>query len=145
MKQATETKTVAEKVGTKKPLPQEARGLVTQYFSYLEREGYPQETQYPAKIKRLARVGVNLLDPESVKSAIGKMQLKNGTKIQYVYAYDSFCKMLKIAWEKPHYTQEEIIPFIPYETELDALIAACRSKRMAAFLQSCKETFGDPS
>jgi integrase len=91
------------------------------------------------------KLGANLLDPENVKALIGKLEIKNGSKIQYVYAYDSFAKMLKMPWEKPRYTQEEILPFIPYESELDALIAACESKRMAAFLQCCKETFGDPS
>lgn len=31
------------------------------------------------------------------------------------------------------------------EKELDQLIAACKSKRMAAYLQTLKETFADPS
>jgi hypothetical protein len=33
----------------------------------------------------------------------------------------------------------------PYESELDALINAAKSKMLATFLQSLKETFGDPS
>jgi integrase len=60
------------------------------------------------------------------------------------YSYDAFARMLKIAWEPPKYTQKEIMPFIPEESELDALIAACKSKRMACFLQVLKETFADP-
>ncbi len=61
-----------------------------------------------------------------------------------VYAYDAFAKMQKISWAPPKYTQEEIIPFVPEETELDQLIVACKSKRNAAYLQTLKETFADP-
>jgi integrase len=140
---ATETKTVA---GEKRPrtLPQEAKGLIAQFMAYLEKEGYARETCYPSVLRKLVQLGANLLDPESVKAAIGRHDVKDGTKIQYVYAYAAFAKMLKITWEPPKYTQEETLPFIPDETELDQLIASCRSKRMAAYLQCLKETFADP-
>jgi integrase len=72
-------------------------------------------------------------------------KLKNGTKLFYCYAYEAFLKMLKIKWEMPRYTQEEFDPFVPYESELDALINAAKSKRLAAFLQTLKEVFGDPT
>ena len=62
-----------------------------------------------------------------------------------VAAYDILAKILKIQWNPPHYTQEEILPFIPDESELDCLISGCRSKRLTAYLQALKETFGDPS
>jgi integrase len=52
--------------------------------------------------------------------------------------------MLGIQWTPPDYKQEEILPFIPDEAELDALIASCKSRRMAAFLQTSEETFADP-
>ena len=61
-----------------------------------------------------------------------------------VYAYDIVTKLLKIEWTAPEYKQEETLPFIPDEKELDALIAGSRSRRMAAFLQTLKETFADP-
>jgi len=139
----TETKTVA---GEKRlqTLPQEARGLLAQFMAYLEKEGYARETCYPSVLRNLVKLGANLLNPESVKTAIGKHDVKDGTKIQYVYAYAAFAKMLKIAWEPPKYTQEETLPFIPDEKELDQLIAFCRSKRMAGYLQCLKETFADP-
>jgi integrase len=136
----TEIKTVA---GEKSQLAN-VEGLVAQFMAYLEREGYTQETRYAYLIRRLARLGANLLDPESVKQAIAKQKIKNGTKIQFVYAYDNFAKMLKIQWQIPRYTQEETLPFVPEEKEVDQLIAFCRSKRMAAFLQCLKETYADP-
>jgi len=140
--QATESKTVA---GEKSQLEANVEGLVAQYMAYLEREGFVQESRFPYLIRRLAKLGANLLDPESVKQTIGQQKVKNGSKIQYVYAYDNFAKMLKLHWERPRYTQEEIIPFIPLEKELDTLIAFCRSKRMATYLQTLKETYADPS
>lgn len=54
----------------------------------------------------------------------------------YCYAYDAFAKMLKLQWQIPTYTQEDFEPFVPDETELDALINAAKSKLLATFLQS---------
>jgi integrase len=114
------------------------------FLAYLEKEGYAEETCYPSVLRKLVQLGANLHDPESVKAAIGRHKVKDGTKIQYVYAYAAFAKMLKITWELPKYTQEEILPFVPDEKELDQLIASCRSKRMATYLQCLKETYADP-
>jgi hypothetical protein len=89
---------------------------------------------------RLAKLGANLLNPKSVKKVIGKQKVKDGTKIQYVAVYAAFATMLKIKWKPPKYTQEETLPFIPDEKELDQLIAFARSRRMATVLQCLKET-----
>jgi integrase len=126
-------------------LPPNIAGLVAQFLAYLEKEGFCGESQYPSIIKRLAKLGANLLDPEDVKAVIGRQKVKDGMKLQYVYAYNAFATMLKIPWAPPKYHQEETIPFIPDESELDALITACRTKKMAAYLQTLKETYGDPS
>jgi integrase len=139
---ATEIKTVAGEKS--QPLKEDTSGLVAQFMAYLEREGYTQEIRYPHLIRRLAKLGANLQNPDSVKETIAKQKIKDGTKIQYVYAYDAFTKMLKISWQMPKYTQEENLPFVPEEKELDQLIASCRSKRMVAYLQCLKETFADP-
>jgi integrase len=126
------------------------KGLLTQFYAYMEREAYSVESDYVDKVKHLAIRGANLLEPESVKTIIGQMHrkdgkpTKNGTKMLYCYAYDAFVKMLKLHWDMPTYTQEDHDPFVPDETELDALISAAKSKLLAAFLQSLKETFGDP-
>jgi hypothetical protein len=50
-------------------------------MAYLEREGYRQETRYVYLIKRLTKLGANLLHPESVKEAIGRQKIKDGTKL----------------------------------------------------------------
>ena len=73
----TEIKTVC--AGIEK-LPQDAKGLVTQYSAYLEKGGYPFDTTYPVRVATLARRGANLLDPESVKTAIGQQRTKERNK-----------------------------------------------------------------
>jgi integrase len=131
-------------------LSADTKGLLIQFYAYLEKEAYSVESDYVDKVKHLAILGANLRDPEHVKTVIGQMQrkdgqkTKNGTKMLYCYAYDALVKMLKMSWEIPKYTQEDHDPFVPDETELDALINSAKSKLLAAFLQSLKETFGDP-
>lgn len=125
-------------------LTADVKGLIIQFMAWCEAQGYPQGNKYHHYLKRLVRLGANLLDPESVKRTIGKHNCKNGTKMLFVYAYDAFTRMLKIEWARPKYKQEETLPFVPEESELDQLIAACRGKRMAAFLQCLKETYADP-
>ncbi len=148
---AQETKTCAGDAN----LSADVKGLLAQFYSYLEKEAYTELTLYPKQIKQLARLGANLQDPENVKTIIAQMtfvdrkgetkKLKNGTKMLYCYAYNALMAMLKIKWEMPHYIQEEIDPYIPDETELDALINAAKSRRMATYLQTLKETFADPT
>jgi len=136
---ATELKTVAGNLQNK-----EVKGLITQFMAWLEKEGYTKDSKYPNNLKTLVNLGADLLNPESVKEVLGKHNIKDGAKLQYVYAYSAFANMLKIAWDPPKYKQEETLPFIPDESELDQLIAACRSRRMATYLQCLKETFADP-
>jgi len=121
------------------------KGLIVQYAYWLEKEGYYKDSTYLKMIRVLAKRGANLLNPEDVKTVIAKQPWKNGTKMLAVHAYDIMAKILNIEWTKPKYVQEETLPFIPEEKELDQLIAACKSQRMAAYLQTLKETFADPS
>jgi integrase len=135
-----------KQAGIKPPLSDQAavKGLIAKFLAWMEAEGYPKTNTYPTILRVLVSHGANLLDPESVKRVIGKRNVSNGTKVLYTYAYDAFCKMQKLSWEKPKYTQEETLPFVPDETELDMLIAGCRSRRMSTFLQTLKETYADP-
>ena len=121
------------------------KGLLTRYIAYLEKEGYSQDIKYPQYLKRLVRLGANLLNPENVKEYIAKQPWKNSMKMLVVQAYDIMAtKILKISWTPPKYKQEDQLPFVPEEKELDQLIAACKSKRMATYLQTLKETYADP-
>jgi integrase len=131
------------------------QGLLVKFYSYIEKEAYSEENDYPKLIKRLILLGADLRDPESVKTIIAKLKytnkagivvnVKNGTKMLYCAAYGAFAAMMKIEWSNPGYKQEEIEVYVPYESELDTLITSARSQRMAAYLQTLKETFADPS
>jgi integrase len=84
--------------------------------------------------------GVNLLDPEAVKSAIARNdKWTNGYKQNFVSAYDSFAEMLKIQWQPPFYESKEKLPFVATEKEIDALISGC-GKKIASCILALKET-----
>lgn len=142
-KNLAEVETREEKPTREGTIDPKLKGLMVEYLSYLEREGYSDCVCYPRLLKILGRCA-NLDDPKDVKQAIAKKAWKDGTKMLACYAYDAFCKMRGIQWSQPRYRQEEQIAFVPDERELEALISACRSRRMAAFLRCLKETFADP-
>ncbi|MCW4018025.1 MAG: hypothetical protein NWF00_05015 [Candidatus Bathyarchaeota archaeon] len=153
MTTAAEIKTVAG--DKKKPLkidllPEDVRGYIAKFDAYLERNGFDEDITYPAILTRLAHAGANLLDPESVKDVIAKWRQKNGKpwsdsmKGIATSAYDAFCKMEKIIWDKPIYHQSDVDIIPPDEKDLDLLISAA-SKRFATYLLCLKETFADPS
>ena len=139
-----ESRTEKRAAGATKPDAETIKGIIAKFAYWLEKEGYYEDSGYLHLIRTLAKRGANLLNPEDVKSKIAKQPWKNGTKNLAVYAYDALTKMLGISWTPPKYVQEERLPWIPEEKELDTLIGACRSRRMAAFLQTLKETFADP-
>lgn len=131
-------------------IPDDARGLIIKFMAYLEREGFCADIQYPQTLGHLVKDGADLLDPENVKTVIAKQKKKTGElwsdsmKMLAVYAYDAFCKMQGITWERPKYRQNEATVAVPDEKDLDLLISAAR-KKMATFLLCLKETFADPS
>ena len=150
---ATETKTVAG--DKKKPkcldsLPEISRGLIIEYMAYLERNGYDADIKYPNILTHVVHDGANLLDPENVKMVIAQQKKKNGDpwtdsmKMLATCAYDGFCRMKKISWDRPTYYQNEATIFVPDEKDLDLLISIA-SKRLATYLLCLKETLSDPS
>ena len=96
---ATEIKTVA---GDLDRLPQDARGLITKFMAYLEREGYSEGIGYPATIKHLVKDGANLLDPENVKTIIARQKWKDSVKMLATYAYDASAKCKASNGTCPH-------------------------------------------
>jgi len=121
------------------------KGLITKYMAHLESEGYYPNSSYLDLIKRLVKLGANLLNPEDVKKVISQAKWKDSTKKLAVCAYDIMVRqLLKIDWNPPEYKQKDSLPFVPTEKELDQIIASCKTKRMMTFLQTLKETFADP-
>jgi integrase len=140
----TELKTVA---GEKKRKidAATAKGLLLQYELWLAKEGYGEKSRYIDCIRMLINSGADVLNPEHVKEIIGKKKWKDGTKMQACYAYDAMTRMLKLSWAMPTYKQEENLPFIPEPKEIDSLISAARSRKLATYLQTLRETMADPT
>ena len=90
-------------------------------------------------LRTLAKRGADLHDPESVKGVIARQKWSGHRRRNVIQAYTLFLKMNGAHWEKPKYTVETKIPFIPTEQELNALIAGS-GKKTATFLQLLKET-----
>ncbi|MBE3116736.1 hypothetical protein IMZ68_05980 [Candidatus Bathyarchaeota archaeon] len=154
---ATELKTVAGDKQAKLilKLPKDAKGLLIKYMAYLEREGYTDDIVYVRQLVTLVKDGVNLLDPEDVKTKIARhtfkdkagnvKKWKNSSKNLAIFAYQGFCEMEGIQWKKPDlYHVDDPDINTPLEEDIDALIAGTTSKRMAAIQQTIKETYADP-
>jgi hypothetical protein len=65
-------------------------------------------------------------------------------KLLATYAYDAFCSMQGIKWNRPAYRQNEISVFCSEEKDLDLLISHSR-KKLATFIMTLKATYADPS
>ena len=122
------------------------KGKIVEFLWWLKRQGYKDSTvrTRTGRIKRLADLNADLLDPESVKDVIARHdRWSEGTKTNCVVAYSSFLKMLGKTWNAPRYKVPDKLPFIPLESEIDGLINSC-GRRTACFLQGLKDTGADP-
>ena len=118
------------------------KGKIFEYAWWMKKEGYREPTirMRIRLMKRLVKVGANILDPESAKETIAKQDTWNeNTKLHIVNIYTTFLKMTGQTWIPPIYKGKRKLPFIPTELEIDQLIASC-GKKTATFLQTLKET-----
>ncbi|MEM0057743.1 MAG: site-specific integrase [Candidatus Bathyarchaeia archaeon] len=95
------------------------------------------------RLKRLVKLGANLMDPESVKEVIAAQNWSDSGKETTSYVYDFFAEWMGIRWERPYYKAQRKFPFIPHEQEINDLIASC-NKTVACFLQIIRETAARP-
>jgi integrase len=139
-----EVKSRTEKrvAGATKQSKADMKGKIIEHAWWLKKEGYRESTirLRTRLMKRLMKLGANILDPESVKEAIAKQNTWNeNTKLTVVNTYTVFLKMIGWTWTPPIYKETRKLPFIPTELEIDQLIASC-GKKTATFLQTLKET-----
>jgi integrase/predicted RNA-binding Zn-ribbon protein involved in translation (DUF1610 family) len=144
---ATELKTVAGERTS-----QDVKGALVTFGVKRLTKGIGEETITNQKniLKRLERIGANLLDPLSVWHVIDKAKKlngepwSNGTKAIAANAYTQFCGScgLNIPEEynfhKWHSTNGKL-PFIPTQEELSNLIGSFKTRK-AAFLTLLMET-----
>ncbi|HLN88699.1 MAG TPA: hypothetical protein VK253_01395, partial [Candidatus Binatia bacterium] len=132
------------------------RGAVIDFVFYLQQQEKAETTQknYGYNLDYLINYGANLFDPFSVKDVLVN-KLKDETthkdktdarKYNLIKAYKSFATAYGIDVKPaafPKYKPDRQLPYLPPETHMDQLIAAC-SYEMAAFLQTLKETAARP-
>jgi len=126
---------------TKKLSDAEVKGKLVEFAWWMKKQGYAEETIRcnVSALRVLASRGADLSSPESVKEVISRQKWSGNRRKNVINAYTLFLKMQGLHWDKPKYTIEQKIPFIPTEQELDALIAGS-GKKLAAFLRLLKET-----
>ena len=81
----------------------------------------------------------NINDPEQIKETLAKLQWKNSTKNNVAVICTYYLKFLGITWKRPVYTEENGLPFIPTEEEIQSLIASA-GRKTATLLQLLYET-----
>ena len=130
----------AQREGTKLS-EAEHKGRVTELAWTLKKANYAEETirMVVSALRTLLSRGANLSDPESVKLVIATQNWSENRKRNVANAYNLYAKKYGITWDKPKTKINRIIPFIPKEEEIDALIAGS-GKKLATYLQLLKET-----
>jgi integrase/transposase-like protein len=137
----TDGKTTAGLAGATETKQADVKGAVIQLMWWLKKQGYSDATvKTRIKILKQLTKTCDIFNPEDVKKAIAMRETwSEGHKQVAVHAYNSFAKMLGLKWEPPRYKHVKSLPFIPLESELDALISGC-SRKVDASLQLLKET-----
>lgn len=110
------------------------------YLIYLKNDGRRDTTieARDCQLKRLIHLGADLNDPESVKRVIAALDKSESYKLLLCITYEGLALKNGIAWTRPRYKQQDKLPFVPHESEIDALIAGCGMK-IATLLRLVKE------
>lgn len=119
----------------------DTKGRIVEYVFHLQKEGLRDSTleQKHQLLQRLLALGADLDKPDTVKAAIARLERSESYKLLLCIAYEGFAKYHGIPWTRPNYKQCERLPFIPHETEIDALIAGT-DRKTSALLRLLKET-----
>jgi integrase/recombinase XerD len=81
----------------------------------------------------------NLNNPETVKEYLANATCSDSRKERLTWELIRFYKWKNIPFQPPHYKPIDKLPFIPLETEIDALISGS-GRKTACLLQLLKET-----
>jgi integrase len=130
---------LAQREGTKKT--SDIKGRIVEFLWHMEKENKSKRTiiSYDRYLDMLLKTGADLCDPESVKDKIAKQQnWGENTRRMATAVYKSFATYIGIPFIAPRYRISQKLPFIPLESEIDALIVSS-PKRLATVLQLLKE------
>ena len=106
----------------------------------MQKQGYsPSSCYYGVQsLQSLAR-RVDLSNPELVKEYLARATFSESRKLRLTYELLRFYKWKGIPFEPPHYRHMDKLPFIPLESEIDALISGS-GRKTASLLLLLKET-----
>jgi integrase len=140
---ATETKTVVGDIKNTKASNSE---IIVNHLWYMKKQGYAEQTIIRSDkiLRRLDALGADLNYPESVKEVIAlKQNWQNSMKQTVVFCYDRLVKQQKLTWERPRYKAVEKNYTLPYDREVDDVLAGCTNE-IALFIQIGKDTGARP-
>lgn len=119
----------------------DVKGKIVQFLWHMEKENRSKRTiiSYDRYLDMLLKIGADLHDPDSVKERIAKQQnWAENTRRMATAVFKSFATFIGIPFIAPKYRINQKLPFIPLESEIDALIVVS-PKRLAVALQLLKE------
>jgi integrase len=107
----------------------------------MRKEGYRNSTCYFAvrTLKRLDR-RCNILEPASAKRLLSNSNWSEGGKLRIAEELDRFYKYQGIKWDRPKYEKIDLLPHIPKEEDVNALVAGLPSRTAGTFCMLLKET-----
>lgn len=119
----------------------EIQSELISFAFWLRKQGRAEATirNYCNMLKLLVKNGATLDSNESVKETLARLNKSSRWKALAIHAYTAFLKMHGKHWDPPKVSITRKLPFIPLESELDALIAGCGPKT-STLLQLLKET-----
>jgi integrase len=106
----------------------------------MKKEGYRNSTCYFAvrTLKRLDRQ-CNILEPETVKRFLANCSWTEGGKQRVAEEIDRFYRYEGIKWDRPKYEKIDLLPHIPKEEDVNALVSGL-SGPTGTFCLLLKET-----
>jgi integrase len=126
------------------PVPCRVNGDVFNFLWQCSKDGYRNSTVegFSKALRDIAK-HVDVNSPEDVKEYIARKQVSEGRKEVIVNCYANYCQWKGLKFGRPLYRHVKKFPFVPFEAEIDALIADLPGK-VSVFCQLIKETGARP-
>jgi integrase len=116
-------------------------GKIIEFAWKMQKRGLSESTikNRTKWLSRLTKLGADLMNPDSVETVLATEKFTPAIKAETIRAYTAFTKAFSVSWVPIKIKYEPKQPFIPLESEIDLLIAAC-GKMSGTFVQIAKET-----
>jgi integrase len=117
-----------------------SEGEVLNFGLWMQRQGFRHATCYSAvrALRRLAK-RTDILNPEEVKDFLANVPWTESGKERVVNDLVRFYSYRNIQFDKPRYKRVDTLPFIPLESEVQALVSGM-GRKTACLLQLVRET-----